>query len=61
MVSKNPSKAQRRKALVRASNTIRNYIIAADSGVAQGMYSQKCFSTMYKMMEDLDKIALKMK
>lgn len=61
MVSKNPSKAQRRKALVRASNTIRNYIVAADSGVAKGMYSQKCFNTMYKMMEDLDKIALKMK
>lgn len=61
MVSKNPSKAQRRKALMRASGTIRNYIIAADSGVARGMYSQADFTKMYKMMEDLDKIALKMK
>jgi len=61
LVVKNPSKAQRRKALIRASNTLRNYVVAADSGVAKGMYSQQDFSKMYKMMEDLEKIALKMK
>lgn len=47
--------------MIRASNTIRNYIVAAEGGVANGMYSQRCFNTMYKMMEDLEKIALKMK
>jgi len=61
MVVKNPSKASRRKAIMRASNTLRNYIVAADSGVSRGMYSQQDFSKMYKMMEDLEKIALKMK
>ena len=61
LVTKNPSKAQRRKALLRASNTLRNYIVAADSGVAKGMYSQTDFNKMNKMIEELDKIALKMK
>jgi len=61
MPSKNPTKSQRRKALMRASNTLRSYIVAADSGVAKGMYSQADFTKMFKMMEDLDKIALKMK
>lgn len=46
---------------MRASNTLRSYIVAADSGVAKGMYSQADFTKMFKMMEDLDKIALKMK
>ena len=53
MVVKNPSKASRRKAIMRASNTLRNYIVTADSGVSRGMYSHKDFSKTYKMIEDL--------
>tara|TARA_B100000029_G_scaffold4816_1_gene5484 strand:- start:450 stop:635 length:186 start_codon:yes stop_codon:yes gene_type:complete len=61
MVSKNPTKAARRKALIRCSNTIRNYIVAADSGVVKGYYTQGEFGKLYKMMEDLEKIAKKMR
>jgi len=61
MVSKNPSKAQVRKALMRASNTISNYVIAANSGVAKGYYTQREFDKLYDMMVNLDKIANKMR
>lgn len=61
MVKANPSKAQRRKALIRASRILSNYIIGADSGVAQNMYSQRDFSDMYKAKEMLDRVASRMK
>ena len=61
MVKRNPSKAQRRKALERAANIIRNYVIGTDSGVTRGYYSQADFGAMYKMMEKLERIAKKMK
>jgi len=61
MVSKNPSKAQVRKALMRASNTISNYVIAANSGVAKGYYSQAEFNKLFDMMMQLQKIAGKMR
>jgi hypothetical protein len=61
VVKKNPSKAERRKALERAANTIRNYILGADSGVVRGYYTQREFGQMYDMVEKLDKIIMKMK
>ena len=61
MVKRNPTKAERRRALVRAANILSNYVIAADSGVRKGYYTQNDFSKMYKMVEDLDRIAAKMK
>lgn len=61
MVSKNPSKAAVRKALERCSNTLRNYVISADSGVVKGYYTQADFTKMFKIMLELDRIAKKMK
>tara|TARA_Y100000310_G_C20200210_1_gene586536 strand:+ start:222 stop:407 length:186 start_codon:yes stop_codon:yes gene_type:complete len=61
MMKKNPSKAQRRKAIERAASTLSNYVLYADSGVARGYYSQADFGHMYKMIERLDKIAKKMR
>jgi hypothetical protein len=61
VVKKNPSKAERRKALQRAANTITNYIIAADSGVVKGYYTQREFGQMYDMVDKLNKIIMKMK
>jgi len=61
MVTKNPSKAQVRKALMRASDTIANYVISANSGVAKGFYTQRSFDKMYDMMNDLRTIAGKMR
>ena len=60
-MKKNPSKAERRKALMRASNIIRNYVIAADSGVVKGYYTQRQFNKMYDMMNELATIAGKMR
>jgi len=60
-ISQNPTKAQRRKALLRASQTLRNYILAAKSGVQAGYYSQNDFDKLYKCVDTLEKIASKMK
>lgn len=61
MVKRNPSKAERRKALLRASQTLRNYILAAKSGVQAGYYTQNEFGKIYSCVETLEKIASKMK
>jgi histidinol phosphatase-like enzyme len=61
VVSKNPSKAQVRKALERASNSIANYVISTQSGVAKGYYTQRDFNKLYDIMNDLRTIAGKMR